>query len=78
MIGIIVPAHNERDVIAGCLASLIAAARYPGLNGETVQIVVVCDACSDSTEVIVRSYPVQLLVERYENVGMARMREQII
>src|SRR5690606_11078544 len=49
VIGVLVPAHDEQALIAGCLRSLLVAARAPGLRGEPVLVVVALDACSDGT-----------------------------
>jgi glycosyltransferase involved in cell wall biosynthesis len=46
-IGVIVPAHNEQDLLPSCLASLRRAARAMG--GVPVHLVVVADACHDQT-----------------------------
>lgn len=49
-ISIIVPAHNEERTIGSCIASLRAQ------DVEGLQIIVVADRCTDSTEDIVRSH----------------------
>lgn len=55
MIGVVVPAHNEQDRLARCLASIARAAAHPALAGETVRIMVVLDACTDgSAQVVAR------------------------
>lgn len=53
MIGIAVPAHNEQAMLEACLASLLAAARNPALDGEAVCVCVVLDACGDGSAAIV-------------------------
>lgn len=52
----LVPAHNEEDQIADTLAALLAQTHVPD------KILVVLDNCTDGTEDIVRSYPVDYLV----------------
>ncbi|WP_460150634.1 glycosyltransferase family 2 protein [Pseudomonas sp. S3_A03] len=59
MIGILIPVHNEEALLAECLDAAMIAARHPGLLGETVQILVVLDSCSDAGAVIAQAYPVQ-------------------
>ena len=46
-VGVIVPAHNEQDLLPACLASLRRAAR--ALRGTPACLVVVADACRDRT-----------------------------
>lgn len=72
MIGVVVPAHNEADGIAACLASLRAAARCPALDREPVRIVVVLDACEDDTGDVAHSFCVTTLSVDARNVGAAR------
>ena len=67
-VGIVVPVHDERELLPACLVSLRAAAQHPALHGLAVHIVPVLDACGDdSGEVAVASIEV---AER--NVGVAR------
>ncbi|WP_144630160.1 glycosyltransferase [Bordetella genomosp. 13] len=72
MIGICIPAHNEEDYIDRCLASVLVAARHPGLNGEPVKIVVVLDACDDGTAQRAGAWGVTCLHGQHRNVGVAR------
>jgi cellulose synthase/poly-beta-1,6-N-acetylglucosamine synthase-like glycosyltransferase len=55
---IVVPAHNEAEVIGGTLASLKEAA------GNRVRILVVADNCTDDTAAIARSAGVDVLERR--------------
>jgi hypothetical protein len=48
-VGIIVPVHDERELLPACLVSLRAAARHSALRGLAVHIVPVLDACDDDT-----------------------------
>lgn len=50
MISIIIPAHNEEKVIAATLNPLVAA------NSGAVEIIVVCNGCTDKTAEIVASF----------------------
>lgn len=72
MIGVIVPAHNEAEWIHRCLDSLVVAASQVAHVGESVEIVVVMDDCTDGTASIVEGYPVQGLSVTHTNVGMTR------
>jgi len=72
MIGIVVPAHNEEEEIAGCLEALLQAANHQALNGEPVKIIVVLDHCTDDTPAIAARYPVEIIAVAAKNVGLAR------
>jgi len=72
MIGAMVPAHNEEDLLGSCLDSLVQAANHPELLGEAVCIVVVLDACGDRSAEIAGRRPVQVISIDDCNVGMAR------
>ncbi|MEO8855634.1 MAG: glycosyltransferase family A protein [Burkholderiaceae bacterium] len=72
MIAVVVPAHNEQDLIASCLRSLDAATHTPLLHGEPTLVVVALDACTDGTEAIARQRGVALVKVNSRNVGVAR------
>lgn len=72
MIGVLVPAHNEAELLGACLASLQQAARHPELNEETVCILVVLDACTDGSEAVAHAAGVSVLRVEERNVGHAR------
>ena len=72
MIGIVVPAHNESEALAGCLAALLLAAQARALDGEQVAIVVVLDDCTDESSAIATASGVQILSGKLRNVGLAR------
>jgi glycosyltransferase involved in cell wall biosynthesis len=52
-IGVVVPAHNEEDLLGGCLAALDQAAVRVDVP---VHLVVALDACADSTAEVVRRF----------------------
>lgn len=72
MIAVVIPAHNEAELVGACLASVKAAAMAPDLQGETVMVVVVADSCTDATECIARSLGAAALPVQFRNVGQAR------
>lgn len=72
MIGVLVPAHNEAELLGTCLASLQQAARHPALNEEAVCILVVLDACTDGSEAVARAWGAAVLRVDERNVGHAR------
>ncbi len=51
MISIIVPAHNEENVISATLDVLV-----PGVDIGALEIIVVCNGCTDETVTIVKAY----------------------
>jgi hypothetical protein len=58
MISVVVPAHNEARVIERCLRAMTAGAKA----GE-LEVVVVCNGCTDETEAVARRFgpPVRVL-----------------
>lgn len=69
-IGVVVPAHDEEQLIASCLRSLRRAARHPALRHVEVHVVPVLDACSDDTG----AFAPGAIEVRARNVGVARAR----
>lgn len=51
MVSIVIPAHNEQATIGRCLTQLLAHESSPDL-----QVVVVCNGCSDQTADIARTF----------------------
>ena len=69
-VGVIVPAHNEEQLLPACLASLRRAAR--ALRGIPVRIVVVADDCQDETVRVARRGGAAVVATGDRNVGAAR------
>jgi len=67
-VGIVIPAHDERELLPACLASLRVAARHPALRHVAVHLVPVLDACRDDSGDVA---PGALEVQAH-NVGIAR------
>lgn len=72
MIGILIPVHNEEALLGECLEAALIAANHPGLLGESVQILVVLDSCSDASAAIAHTFAVQRLEVQARNVGHVR------
>lgn len=72
MIGVLVPVHNEEQLLGACLASVLKAARHPGLGGEQVEVLAVLDACTDGSEAIATALGVPTLSVNSRNVGHTR------
>ncbi len=52
---VLVPAHNEEDMLAGTLTSLLAQSRRPD------RVIVVADNCTDATVAIAREHGVEVI-----------------
>lgn len=72
MIGIVIPAHNEEELLDGCLAAARISATHPTLLLEPVRIVVVLDACTDDSAAVARRHHVDIEYVDAMNVGHAR------
>jgi glycosyltransferase involved in cell wall biosynthesis len=70
LVGVVVPAHNEQDLLPACLASLRRAAR--ALRGPQVHLVVVADACRDRTAGVARRGGAGVVTIGARSVGAAR------
>jgi glycosyltransferase involved in cell wall biosynthesis len=70
LVGVVVPAHDEEDLLPACLASLRRAARE--LPGTPVHLVVVADACHDRTADVARRGGAAVVSIGARNVGAAR------
>jgi glycosyltransferase involved in cell wall biosynthesis len=69
-IAVVVPAHDEQDLLPACLAALTVAADR--VAPVPVEIVVVADACGDDTVLCAAAVDAQVLTVDYRNVGRAR------
>ena len=69
-VGVIVPAHDEQDLLPACLAALRRAARV--LRGTPVHLVVVADACRDGTRQAARRGGAAVVTISAQSVGAAR------
>ena len=72
MIAVIVPAHDEEQLIGRCLQSIQVAAAQPWLRGEPVLTIVALDDCSDGTASICADYGIATVVLDQQCVGAAR------
>jgi glycosyltransferase involved in cell wall biosynthesis len=72
MIGVVVPAHNEQDLIGDCLAAIQKAAAHPDLAGREVCILVVLDSCTDATRERVEALGIETVTTDARSVGYAR------
>lgn len=69
-IAVVVPAHDEHELLVACLASLATAAARPGLP--PVHVVVVADSCTDGTAGLARAAGAQVIEVSLRSAGAAR------
>ncbi|MGB4780081.1 glycosyltransferase [Microbacterium sp.] len=71
-IGVVVPAHDERELLPACLEALARATRAARALVAEVRVWVVLDACRDDSERIASARGVDVLSIDARNVGRAR------
>jgi glycosyltransferase involved in cell wall biosynthesis len=69
-VAVIVPAHNEQDLLPASLASLRRAAQ--AMRGTPVHLIVVADACHDQTAAAAQRGGAAVVTISARNVGAAR------
>lgn len=74
VVHVVVPAHDEEELIGACLASVATAAARLGVTvpGVVVRTTVVLDGCTDETAALVAAYGVDTVVVDATRVGVAR------
>jgi glycosyltransferase involved in cell wall biosynthesis len=70
LVGVVVPAHDEQELLPSCLAALLRAAR--ALRGTPAHLVVVADACRDETARVARRGGAAVVTIGARSVGAAR------
>jgi glycosyltransferase involved in cell wall biosynthesis len=76
MISVVIPAHDEEQVIRRCLEAFVPAAQ-PG----EIEVVVVCNACTDRTAAIAREFgsPVTVVeVDRPSKTNALNLGEEAV
>ncbi|MEB0040635.1 MULTISPECIES: glycosyltransferase [unclassified Pseudomonas] len=72
MIGVLIPVHNEEQLLSLCLQTVQSASQHAALNGEAVLVLAVLDSCTDGSATIAESFGVSTLALTVRNVGLAR------
>jgi glycosyltransferase involved in cell wall biosynthesis len=67
--GVVVPAHDEEELLPKCLAALRDAAESVRIP---VHLLVVADACTDETAAEAAACGAEVIMIRLRNVGAAR------
>ena len=68
-VGVVIPAHDEQDLLPSCLAAVRLAARQVSVP---VHVVVVADACTDQTAELASAQGTIVVAARARSVGAAR------
>ena len=68
-VGVVIPAHDEQDLLPSCLAAVRLAARQVSVP---VHVVVVADACTDRTAELARAQGAIVVEACARSVGAAR------
>ncbi len=73
-VGVVVPAHDEEELLPACLATLriAAAAAVAERPGLAVRVVVTADACSDGTAALARRAGATVVAASARSAGVAR------
>lgn len=71
-VAVVVPAHDEEDLLGACLDSVAVAARAARAAGVRVDVHVVLDDCRDRSAVIARRHDVRVHEIHARSVGAAR------
>lgn len=67
---VIIPAHNEEKYIGKCLQSIRKAEKH--IQPASLEIIVVCNRCTDSTALISEQYGAKVLVNDEKNLSAIR------
>lgn len=68
-ISVVIPAHNEENFIEGCILAILSAAELISLQ---VEVVVVLNRCTDSTQEIAEKYGAVCLVDESRCIAAVR------
>ena len=68
-VAVVVPAHDEEDLLPGCLTAIRHAATAAGVP---VEVIVVADACRDGTVAVARRFHARVVPVDFRRVGRAR------
>ncbi|WP_248242776.1 glycosyltransferase [Microbacterium kunmingense] len=71
-VAVVVPVHDEEELLPGCLASIAAAREVAERAGVRVEAVAVLDACTDRSAAIARDFGVPTIEVAAARVGAAR------
>lgn len=71
-VAVVVPAHDEEELIGGCLEAVRRATAHPALRDVRLGVFVVADSCRDATARIARAHGAEVAEESCGSAGAAR------
>jgi glycosyltransferase involved in cell wall biosynthesis len=71
-VAVVIPAHDEEELLPACLASVREALAHPAVRPYRRSLVVVADACRDATADLAHRAGAQVVLTSGRNVGAAR------
>ena len=71
-IGVVIPAHDEEELLGACLDAMEVAVLAARAAGARVEVVVVLDACTDGSAAIAAAHDVTVIEVSARRVGAAR------
>ena len=69
---VVIPAHDEADLLDRCLSAVAVAARHAAARGIRCEVRVVLDDCRDDSDVVAGRHPFPVLEIGARRVGAAR------
>lgn len=72
LFSVVIPAHNEEKYIGACLESIHTARKFARIPENQVQIIVVCNRCTDKTALIAQEMGAQVCVNDDKCISAVR------
>ncbi|MBN9182997.1 MAG: glycosyltransferase, partial [Microbacterium sp.] len=72
LVAVVIPVHDEEELLAGCLDSVRRAARTARSRVEGIRVQVVLDACTDRSARIAARHRMPTVSVAARRVGVAR------
>lgn len=72
LFSVVIPAHNEEDYIGYCINSIYAARKYAKIPENQVQIIVVCNRCTDNTAALAQKMGAEVCINDDKCIAAVR------
>ncbi len=72
LFSVVIPAHNEEKYIGACLKAIHRAREFAKIPANQVQVIVVCNRCTDNTALIARKMGAQVCVNDEKCISAIR------
>lgn len=72
LFSIVIPAHNEEKYIGACLEAIHSARKFAKIPEDKVEIIVVCNRCTDNTAVIAQDMGAKVCVNDDKCISAVR------